>query len=397
MQPLYKDEHHTPPRTRGHGHPGLWFERFYNHYDANWLVDATAKRDFLQSLLGHGENEHQCQVGTASVLQQQANALAAIAQQQGGLAIERQSGWHFVTGLGNPHPVENGLTWHPVLGVPYLPGSAVKGITRAWLELNGYDAQARKRLFGSDDKDPKEARAFADEPELISGEVIFFDALPVEPVTLMIDTMTPHMGKWYESGDKQPGGAANTPADWHAPNPVVFLAATNVVMRFAVAPRLRPGMSDADREEAKALAELASQALSDALEYLGAGAKTAAGYGTFVALDEENQRKADKRRKDHEADREEKAEQAAHAQLSPEQRTLEALKKGMEIPANKNAGSGGEFHRELLTALEGAANWPQPEQDELVSEVRDFMKNNKLKKKEKEAKAIIREVLKHDL
>ncbi|AVI62974.1 type III-B CRISPR module RAMP protein Cmr6 [Halomonas sp. GFAJ-1] len=397
MQPLYKDEHHTPPRTRGTGHPGLWFERFYNRYQPDWQVDATAKRDFLQSLLGHGENEHQCQVGDVNALQQQANALASIAQQQGGLAIERQSSWHFLTGLGNPHPVENGLTWHSVLGVPYLPGSAVKGITRAWLELNGYDAQVRKRLFGSDDKDPREARTFADEPELISGEVIFFDALPVEPVTLMIDTMTPHMGKWYESGDKQPGSAANTPADWHAPNPVVFLAATKVVMRFAVAPRLRPGMTDDQREEAKALAELASQALSDALEHLGAGAKTAAGYGTFVALDEDNQRKADRRLKDYEADRQAQAEQAALAQLSPEQRTLEALKKGMDVPANQNAGSGGEFHRELLTTLEGAVDWPQPEQDELITEVRRFMKQYRLKNKEKEAKRIIREVLKREL
>lgn len=396
MQPLYKDEQHTPPANRGTGHPGLWFERFYNRYQSDWQADTTAKRDFLQSLLGHGENAHQCQVGKANVLQQQANALTAIAQQQGGVTIERQSGWHFVTGLGNPHPVENGLTWHPVLGVPYLPGSAVKGITRAWLELNDYDAQVRKRLFGSDDKDPREASAFAGEPELISGEVIFFDALPVEPVTLMIDTMTPHMDKWYESGDKQPGGAANTPADWHAPSPVVFLAAADVVMRFAVAPRLRPGMTDDQREEANALAELASQALSDALEHLGAGAKTAAGYGTFVALDDENQRKADKRRKDYEAVRQEQAEQAALAQLSPEQRTLEALKKAMEVPANQNAGSGGEFHRELLATLEGAVSWPQLEQDDLVEAARGFFKNNTLKKKQKEANRIIREVLKRD-
>ena len=35
-----------------------------------------------------------------------------------------------VTGMGNPHPLESGFTWHPTLGMPYLPGSAV-GLVRA--------------------------------------------------------------------------------------------------------------------------------------------------------------------------------------------------------------------------------------------------------------------------
>ena len=112
---------------------------------------------------------------------------------------------------------------------------------------------------------------------------------------------------------------------------------------------------------------------------------------------DENQRKADMRRKDYEAVRQEQAEKAALAQLSPEQRTLEALKKAMEVPANQNAGSGGEFHRELLATLEGAVDWPQPEQDELVEAVRGFFKDNTLKKKQKEANRIIREVLKREL
>lgn len=396
MQPLYQRAH-TLPNRRGSGHPGLWFERFYDRYTADWQVDATAKRDFLQSVLGHGDNSHQCQVGEKSALERHADNIAAIAQQQGGVTIERQSGWHFVTGLGNPHPVENGLTWHPVLGVPYLPGSMVKGLTRAWLELNDYDALIRKRLFGSDSKDATRAVAFGDEPELISGEVIFFDALPVQPVTLMIDTMTPHMGSWYDSGDQHPGGAANTPADWHAPNPVVFLAAADVVMSFAVTPRVRPGMTSAQREEARTLAKLASQALSDALEHLGAGAKTAAGYGTFTMLDDKQRKAAEQRVKAREAKQHERAQAAADAQKSPERRTVDALISKMEVPANQQAGSGGEFHRELLQALKDSVAWPPAEQDELVSEARRFLKQHRLRTKEREAKKIIRETLKREL
>ena len=394
MPPFYKDDRHLLPKTRGQGHPGLWFERFYDRYTSDWMIDKEAKGKFLQSLLGHGENAHQCQVGKAAELQRHAHTLATIAQHQGGCAIQRQSAWHFVTGLGNPHPVENGLSWHPVLGVPYLPGSAVKGMTRAWLELNDYDPQTRKRLFGSDNKDPATAGAYHGEPSLSGGEVIFFDALPMQPVTLMIDTMTSHGGQWYESGAKQPGEAANTPADWHSLNLVIFLAASDMVVSFAVAPRLRPNMTTAEAEEAKALAQLASQALSDALEHLGAGAKTAAGYGTFVALSEENQRHADKRQQALEQEVSELKKAAALVQMSPEQRQLAALKEGMELPPNQSAGSGAEFHRYLLETLTSSVDWPPAEQKALVEAVVQFLKTHRLKNKEKEARRIVREVLK---
>jgi len=47
--------------------------------------------------------------------------------------------WHFVTGMGSSHPAENGFSWHPVLGTPYLPGAGVKGLLRAWMETCVYD------------------------------------------------------------------------------------------------------------------------------------------------------------------------------------------------------------------------------------------------------------------
>jgi len=40
--------------------------------------------------------------------------------------------WRLSIGLGVPHPLETGITLHHLYGVPYLPGSAVKGVTRAW-------------------------------------------------------------------------------------------------------------------------------------------------------------------------------------------------------------------------------------------------------------------------
>lgn len=40
--------------------------------------------------------------------------------------------WRLVVGLGLPSPLETGITLHHLYGFPYLPGSAIKGVTRAW-------------------------------------------------------------------------------------------------------------------------------------------------------------------------------------------------------------------------------------------------------------------------
>jgi CRISPR-associated protein Cmr6 len=40
--------------------------------------------------------------------------------------------WRLVIGLGLPSPLETGITLHHLYGFPYLPGSAIKGVTRNW-------------------------------------------------------------------------------------------------------------------------------------------------------------------------------------------------------------------------------------------------------------------------
>ncbi len=178
--------------------------------------------------------------------------------------------WHFVTGLGLPHPVENGLAWHPTLGTPYLAGSAVKGLMRAWLEVWEENEQTRgKKLRWSGSEDDKNPQA---------GELICFDAIPTAPVKLMVDVMTPHYGKWYKQGGEIKDYKAEPeklPADWHEPNPVVFLAVDKPTsFLFSIAPRHPPKLPSDFVEIDEAL-----DVLAKALEWLGAGAKTAVGYG----------------------------------------------------------------------------------------------------------------------
>lgn len=40
--------------------------------------------------------------------------------------------WRMLIGLGASHPHETSMTLHHIYGVPYIPGSAVKGVTRHW-------------------------------------------------------------------------------------------------------------------------------------------------------------------------------------------------------------------------------------------------------------------------
>ena len=146
------------------------------------------------------------------------------------------------------------------------------------------------RWFGSESKkleeDKKQARTDdlpADGQQKTgnanhTGELIFFDALPVAPVKLDVDIMTPHMGKWYLDGGKIKNidtDSDKIPADWHDPNPIPFLAVQEAKFLFTIARRQGSNLD---------IAEVFA-CLDQALEYLGVGAKTQVGYG-YMARDE---------------------------------------------------------------------------------------------------------------
>lgn len=288
MLPLYNVTENEKPVLDTGGNAGLWFERFFDVYDESWQPKEELSSDQKKLLI---ELESQwlrefCRiVGDADQLKRKALQQIALSEALGGNAHVYKTQWRFVTGMGMPHPVENGFAWHPTLGVPYLPGAAVKGIVRAWLETWGGDDDAQKQkerlltLFGSDDKDPKNQQA-----DNQAGGLIFFDALPVSGVRLGIDVMTPHMGDWYAQGNTiadKTKESNKIPADWHDPVPVKYLVIKEAKFLFSVAPR--------HNECAKELGKIMS-ALKDALDLLGAGAKTAVGYGQLAQDNEETNR-----------------------------------------------------------------------------------------------------------
>lgn len=331
-RPLYREALDIS-KPDGEFHRGLWFERFVDFYvvkNGVWEIpkpqdNANPKSDWIKQVTGKCGNEAE--------LQRHALSLAQRVGWLGGEFRGFETDWNFATGLGNPHPVENGFLWHPTLGVPYLPGAAVKGLVRAWVEQwdASPDEEARKRRvavwFGVDPDTAKKDGI----PEQ-AGELIFFDALPVGAVVLAQDVMTPHYGKWYEKGGEIADPAKEpekVPADWHDPVPVPFLVVKKACFVFAIAPR-HPAFKDQ--------VEPALQALGNALDWLGAGAKTAVGYGRMtptpaakVKLDELIQERAKERRQQQEA----RALDEALVGLSPLAKDLERNKGRLE--ADKNA------------------------------------------------------------
>ncbi len=233
------------------GNHGLLWNKFFDGWgqDFNEPAGGPAKQAWIKKFTGSAGDE--------DALKKAGERMQALTKALGGNCQAYTTIAPFVTGLGLEHPVENGFAWHHTLGVPCLPASSVKGLVRAWAE-NWLECKAEvARIFGG----PGDAEGV--------GSVIVFDALPTGPVTLMAEVLTPHDGGWRQ-------GNAPAPSDWHSPTPIPFLVvAPGARFCFAAAPR--PG-AKSGREDA----ELFMGWLKEALDWIGAGAKTAVGFGRFL-------------------------------------------------------------------------------------------------------------------
>ena len=255
-------------------HKGLWFERFFNKYDHEWQLADQDKTNWIDSVSG--------MAGDSKQLENFAASQQKLIQRLSGTSQVFETNWNFITGMGNAHPVENGFSWHPTLGTPYLSGASVKGLVREWIEnWSGLENEELREAsldwFGSESKNSNEQTK-----DNRAGSIIFFDAIPYEPVSLGCDIMTPHMKDWYAKGGNITDvtrDSSAVPADWHDPVPVPFLVVKKAKFLFSVAART---------EEAKEAIPQVMEVLSYALECLGAGAKTAAGYGRMTPDEKAN-------------------------------------------------------------------------------------------------------------
>jgi len=348
MRPLYSDAQ-TAIRCSS-SHAGLWFDRYF----AGFLDGARkpddknkAEKDQWSRNKADWIKSNAQQVGDKILIDALIARRRQLLETINGTSLTMATDWHFVTGMGNNHPVENGFAWHPTLGVPYLTGAAGKGLLRTWCEVwaENFNAEMIQRWFGDTNQ---------------SGELMFFDAIPTQPVQLKADIMTPHYGKWYELGDQGPKpDGSNVPADWHDPLPVQFLVVDKgQAFQFSVVKRPHSDILLGD----------VTKALAEALEWIGAGAKKAAGYGRFS---EDPQAKGE-REKDEQEGRDREAEEQRLQKLDamPEhERLLEESRYALDKLAPSlclDDRAYGELRSIINRLLEAAANWSEQERKEAV-------------------------------
>ena len=205
--------------------------------------------------------------------------------------------------LARASALENaGICLHPLYGFAYLPGSGLKGMARAYAETVWLPAQTDQKqawrqiedVFGwaphpdrrqqiNDPNHPAEVRRKDDHdpesPEIkaSSGNIVFHDAWPESWPQLVVDIVNNHHPDYYQAA---PDDNDHPPGDWENPVPIYFLAVpSGTTFTFALAKR-RDDVPDE-------LLTLAQQWLLGALCHLGAGAKTAAGYGAFRPAERE--------------------------------------------------------------------------------------------------------------
>lgn len=259
--PLYKSAR-TWAQAAVRPHAGLVFDKFA---DA-WTIDRAGNFEFDKpnpADPGGWLRRQAGKKGDKELLREACERQSRMVTALGGRVWRFTNSSRFVTGLGRQHPIENGFAWHPTLGVPYLPGSSLKGVLRSWereekgtwdphRENNWKESQSTKERFGDQGS---------------CGRLLVLDMLPTGPPELVVDIMTPHYGPYYQDG--------KTPGDWHSPVPISFLVVERgASWQVALLPGSRDPVLEDDWKEIEHL-------LSDALQWEGAGAKTSVGYGRF--------------------------------------------------------------------------------------------------------------------
>ena len=193
-----------------------------------------------------------------------------------------------VVGLGGKNPLEFGITLHKLTGLPYIPGSALKGLARSYallslanqagIPIESDALKAFDEALGAGQYDQNESarhyhRAFGTQVD--AGGCVFYDAVisnVIEPQKSLftIDVMTPHFVKYYT--------ADSAPHDGDNPNPVSYVVVREGIS-FGFAIGTRAGFIDeGTRKQAR-------DWLRGGLEELGVGAKTAQGYGVFTRVE----------------------------------------------------------------------------------------------------------------
>lgn len=185
---------------------------------------------------------------------------------------ESRAKGRMVLGLGAESVLETSIALHHTYGVPYIPGSALKGLAASYLRWqfgekwrdDATKRQQYKIIFGDTDE---------------AGYITFFDAFYIPDKAhkgraLQRDVITVHHPDYYKEAknaeDRGDSKKQAAPVDWDNPNPVSFLSATGYYLIALAAP---------DLKESELWINATFDILNEALQHWGIGAKTSSGYG----------------------------------------------------------------------------------------------------------------------
>ncbi|GAB4483263.1 MAG: hypothetical protein OHK0018_14870 [Erythrobacter tepidarius] len=351
-------------------------------------------------------------------------AFDARAGQGAGLAICATAIAPFTTGLGNEHPLENGFAFLWPYGLPYLPGSGVKGVLRRaaeeladgmWGDKKGWSKDAvyplMRRKSNGELEEVEDDRGqpirlsvldvlFGREPpqgdsNAVRGALAFWGVIPeIAGNHLMVEIMTPHQSHYYQQKRDAKSGNSVSPHDSGQPNPIAFLTVPpgskfcfHVVCDEAhlrgLTQKKQNGAPDLLAEGATHWKALLTAAFEHAFEWLGFGAKTAVGYGA-MKRDADAEARAEKERRQREAQEQREREAAERerrrAAMSANMRRIDDFRREFDERAEQLRGNKekphGDYHGKARSlakdALEGA-DWTPEERRAAAEAIEEWL------------------------
>ncbi len=235
--------------TFGHkDHPGLWLDKFLPE---QLRRDESPPADKDTPQMAHFKSA--AGIEEPSFYQRSFDRWQRVLQQLDARMEKGEVLGRMVVGLGADSVLENAISLHHTYGLPFIPGSALKGLASSYAHLRLENAawnkggEAHRILFGDTTS---------------AGYVTFFDALYIPKSAkqgfLWPDVITVHHRDYY-----QKEGVA--PADWDSPTIIPFISATGKYLIALAGPEAWVGK--------------AFEILGLALLEFGVGAKTSSGYG----------------------------------------------------------------------------------------------------------------------
>ena len=370
-------------------------KQYLNQHGMEQTIAHLVRRNKLPGLWEKNDSDHTAIWRNICALTPQDQALTrALLQRQQAQADTYPTGslWHlpaqstapFTTGLGNEHPLENGFAFLWPYGLPYLPGSGVKGVIRqaalelaqgvwgdrqGWSEEKTYTLKIAGKnralnmtdiLLGLQSSDGDDAH--------FRGVLSFWDVIPrIHGAELAVDIMTPHQKHYYQDGA--------SPHESGQPLPLSFLTLPpNTDFAFYLTcdlPRLKKLAPDLLTEEAGLARwqQLLNAAFEHAFQWLGFGAKTAVGYGVMQIDPAESKRRARQAEQQRKAEQAKAEQQQKARQAAAKQAAFDALpvweKAAHELqaalsglPASFNKNNYSQLVNAISAYLKNAKDWP---------------------------------------